>query len=216
MNADERDALAELLPFEAEPRLPDGRHRLIKEFVMSEIRRPARPRRLPRPALLVPALALAAAAAVGIPVALGGGTPAYAVSKNPDGTLTITIEQAKDPKPLEATLRSMGVNAVVDYIPSGKRCSPQPRSTAFLSREEAQNPADGRPFLIWPPKTEERAFQIDPGAVKPGQTAVLEFSVSDDERVAGIWANLSNGPVEPCTLVDSDEAPLGPPPGWDG
>jgi len=216
MNKGEREALAGLLPFEAEPRLPNDRRRLLKEFVMSEIRRPAgRPRRRPpRPALLASALALGVAAAVGVPVLLGGGTPAYAVSRNADGTLTITINQAKDPEPLEATLRGMGVNAVVDYIPVGKRCSPQPRSTSFLSRQEAQHPADGRPFLIWP--SDEPGFRIDPAAVKPGQTAVLEFSVSADERTAGIWANISNGPVAPCTLVDSDEAPLGPPPGWEG
>ncbi|WP_169981540.1 hypothetical protein [Microbispora sp. H10836] len=216
MNKGEREALAGLLPFEVEPRLPNGRHRVLKEFVMSEIRRSAGcPRRRPlRPALLAPALALGVAVAVGVPALLGGGTPAYAVSKNADGTLTITINQAKDPEPLEATLRGMGVNAVVDYIPIGKRCSPQPRSTSFLSRQEAQHPADGRPFLIWP--ADEPEFRIDPAAVKPGQTAVLEFSVSADEKTAGIWANISNGPVAPCTLVDSDEAPLGPPPGWDG
>ncbi|WP_147268791.1 hypothetical protein [Sphaerisporangium album] len=50
-------------------------------------------------------------------------------------------------------------------------------------------------------------FRIDPAAVKPGQTAVLELNVSDDERTAGIWANISSGPVAQCTLVDSDEAP---------
>lgn len=217
MNEGERAALAGLLPFEAEPRLPDGRHRQLKEFVMSEIRTPVeRPRkRLLRPALLAPALALGVAVAVGVPAFFGSGTPAYAVSKNADGTLTITINQAKDPKSLEATLRGMGVNAVVDYIPMGKRCSQQPRSTSFLPREEAQNPADGRPFLIWPPNTGEPGFRIDPAAIKPGQTGVLEFSVSEDEQTAGIWANISNGPVAPCTLVDSDEAPLGPPPGWD-
>ncbi|GAA4511360.1 MULTISPECIES: hypothetical protein [Nonomuraea] len=217
MNKAERESLAGLLPFEAEPQLPNGRQRLLKEFVMVEIRRSAeRPRRrLVRPALLAPALALGVAVAVGVPTLLGGGTPAYAVSKNADGTLTITINQAKDPKPLEATLRGMGVNAVVDYIPGGKRCSPQPRSTSFLSRQEAQNPADGRPFHIWPPNTDEPGFRIDPAAIKPGQTAVLEFSVSADDKTAGIWANISNGPVAACTLVDSDEAPLGPPPGWD-
>lgn len=217
MNTGEREALAALLPFEAEPHLPNDRHRQLKEFVMSEIHRSAeRPgRRLLRPALLAPALALGVAAAVGVPALLGGGTPAYAVSKHADGTLTITINQAKDPKPLEATLRSMGVNAVVDYIPMGKRCSPQPRSTSFLSRQEAEHPADGKPFLIWPSDSDEPGFRIDPAAVKPGQTAVLEFSVSADEKTAGIWANISNGPVAPCTLVDSDEAPLGPPPGWD-
>ncbi|WP_049559925.1 hypothetical protein [Nonomuraea sp. SBT364] len=186
--------------------LPEGRHRLLKEFVMNEI--DAKPRRrVLRPAVLAPALALAVAA-VAAPLLLGGGTPAHAVASNPDGTLTITIAQAKDPDGLESTLRSMGVNAVVDYIPTGKRCATQPRGD-FLPREEVRNPADGRPFFIWPPT--EPGYVIDPGAVKPGQTAVLEFSVSADERVAGIWVGLSTGPVAPCDLIDSDQAPLGPP-----
>src|SRR5690606_4655634 len=29
---------------------------------------------------------------------------------------------------------------------------------------------------------------IDPAAIKPGQTGVLEFSVSEDEQTAGVWA----------------------------
>lgn len=190
--------------------LPEGRHRLLKEFVMTEIETKPRKRVL-RPAVLAPVLGLAAAAAVAVPLVLGGGAPAHAVAKNPDGTLTITIEEARDPKGLEGTLRSMGVNAVVDYIPHGKRCAEQPRSASFLSQEEARNPADGKPFVVWPPKTS--GWVIDPAAVKPGQTAVLEFSVSDDERVGGMWAGLSNGPVAACELIDSDEAPLGPPPG---
>ncbi|SDQ57060.1 hypothetical protein [Thermostaphylospora chromogena] len=219
MNPDEREELARLLPLPAEPELPSGRHRILKEFVMSEIRATeAQPRRrLPRLAVLAPALTLAAAAVVAAPLVFGGGQPAYAVSKNQDGTLTITINEAKDPKALEATLRDMGVNAVVDYIPIGKRCTPQPRSTEFLPREEVMNPADGKPLLIWPPNTDQPGYRIDPSAVKPGQTAVLEFTVSEDGKgtAAGIWVGISNGPVAPCTLVDSDEAPLGPPPGWD-
>ncbi|MEV5407474.1 hypothetical protein AB0K60_01370 [Thermopolyspora sp. NPDC052614] len=41
---------------------------------------------------------------------------------------------------------------------------------------------------------------------------MLELSVGEGEAgtVAGIWAGISNGPVAPCELVDSDEAPLGP------
>ncbi|MEU9887850.1 hypothetical protein [Sphaerisporangium sp. NPDC051011] len=213
MNPVEREELGRLLPLRVEPGLPDDRYRLVKEFVMTEVRKTDRPRRrLTRPAVLASALALAAAA-VSVPLVFGAGQPAYAVSRNQDGTLTISINQARDPKGLEATLRDMGVNAVVDYIPMGKRCTPQPRSEHFLSREEVRHPADGKPLVVWPPETD--AFRINPAAVKPGQTAVLEFSVSEDERTAGIWAGLSNGPVAPCTLTDSDEAPLGPPPGGD-
>ncbi|MEV6863779.1 sigma factor [Streptosporangium subroseum] len=119
----------------------------------------------------------------------------------------ITINEAKDPKSLQADLRDMGLNAVVDYIPKGKKCSPQPRSQSFLSKEEA-------PLPVWPtPESQEPGFTIDPKVVKDGQTAVLEFSVSEqpEKTVAGIWASVSNGPVADCELVDSTEAPLGPP-----
>ncbi|MEV4180628.1 hypothetical protein AB0J28_04175 [Streptosporangium canum] len=209
MNAGEREELARLLPFQVEPELPRDRHRHLKEFVMTEIHqdaRPARPKwRLLRPAVLAPVLAAAAAVAIAAPLALGGGE-AYAISKKDDGTIHITINEAKNPEELQADLQGMGINAVVDYIPTGKRCSPQPRSQSFLSKEEA-------PLVIWP--SQEEGFTIDPKVVKDGQTAVLEFSVSEkpDLQVAGIWAGVSTGPVADCELVDSTETPLGPPRG---
>lgn len=178
---------------------------------MTEIHRDAQPAtpkwRLPRPALLASVLA-AAAVAIAAPLVLGGGA-AYAVSKNDDGTIFITINEARDPKSLQADLRDMGLNAVVDYIPRGKKCSPQPRSRSFLSKEEV-------PLVVWPgPETEESGFTIDPRAVGDGQVAVLEFNVSGQPHltVAGIWARVSDGPVADCELVDSTEAPLGPPEG---
>ncbi|WP_371786047.1 hypothetical protein [Streptosporangium subroseum] len=210
MNADERERLTRLLPYQAEPELPRDRHRQLKEFVMTEIyqnAQSAKPkRRLLCPAVLAPVLA-AAAVAIAVPLALGGGA-AYAVSKNDDGTILITINEAKDPKGLQADLRGVGLNAVVDYIPQGKKCSPQPRSKSFLSKEEAS-------LSVSPPENRGRGFTIDPRVVKDGQVAVLEFSVSEqrDGWVAGMWARVSNGPVADCELVDSTGAPLGPPEG---
>ncbi|WP_188194306.1 hypothetical protein [Nonomuraea sp. SYSU D8015] len=193
----------------AERDLPEGRHRLLKEFVMTEIdAKPAR-RRLPRLAILAPALGLAAAAAVAVPLLLGG-SPAYALAKSPEGLISITINEAKDPKRLQADLRAMGANVVVDYIPMGKKCSPQPRSSRFLSSEEA-------PLSVFPPpkgwepkNASELSFLIDPRVIGPGQTGVLEFSVSEGDRgtVAGIWARVGEGPIAECTLVDTTDAPL--------
>ncbi|MFF3437844.1 hypothetical protein [Streptosporangium sp. NPDC002721] len=212
MNEDELEGLTRLLPYQVEPELPRNRHRQLKEFVMTEIHqdaRSAKPKRLLlRSAVLAPVLAAAAAVAIAVPLALGGGA-AYAVSKNDDGTIFITINEAKDPKGLQADLRDMGLNAVVDYIPRGKKCSPQPRSQSFLSREDA-------PLTVWPgPERRESGFTIDPKVVRDGQVAVLEFSVSEhpERTVAGIWASVSDGPVADCKLVDSTEAPLGPPEG---
>ncbi|MET7465940.1 hypothetical protein [Nonomuraea sp. NPDC005501] len=192
--------------------LPEGRHRLLKEFVMTEIDRKSRAprRRLPRPAVLAPVLGLAAAAAVALPLVLGGGSPAYALTDNPDGTVRIQIREVRDADKLESDLRAKGMNVVVDYIPRGKRCSPQPRAERFLPDEEA-------PLHVFPdpepltPGGDGPGFVIDPRVIKDGQTGVLEFSVDEHPNggvVAGIWARVAEGAVAACTLVDTTEPPL--------
>jgi hypothetical protein len=187
----------------AERDLPEGRHRLLKEFVMSEIDRAPAKRRLPRHTVLAPALGAVAAAAVALPLLFGGG-PAYAVTKGADGLVHITINEAKDPESLEADLRAMGANVKVDYIPMGKKCSPQPRSSRFLGTKEA-------PLVVFPPpEGSESGFTIDPKVIGPGQTGVLEFSVGEvgGSVVAGIWARVGESPIAACELVDTAEAPL--------
>ncbi|QYC44804.1 hypothetical protein Nocox_36250 [Nonomuraea coxensis DSM 45129] len=198
--------------FPPERDLPEGRHQLLKELVMTALENtpapasePSRPRRkLLRTGVLAPALGLAAAAAVALPL-LFGGTPAHAVAKNPDGTISITLNEAKDPKALESDLRRMGYNIVVDYLPEGKKCATRPRGTTWVPKEEA-------PLSVFPPTVDTEGFQIDPQQIKPGQTGVLEFAVNENPElgsvVAGIWARVSNGPVAPCDLIDGS-APLG-------
>ncbi|GAA3256322.1 hypothetical protein [Nonomuraea helvata] len=190
----------------AERDLPEGRHRLLKEFVMTEIDRKPTWRRL---TVLAPVAGLAAAAAVAVPLFLGG-TPAYAVTRGPNGLIQITINEAKDPKKLQADLQTMGANVVVDYIPHGKKCSPQPRSSHFLSQEEAPLAVFPNPKGWEPTEGSEPGFLIDPRVIKPGQTGVLEFSVSEvgGGVVAGIWARVGEGPIADCTLVDTQDAPL--------
>ncbi|TDC93979.1 hypothetical protein E1292_40305 [Nonomuraea deserti] len=170
---------------------------------MTEIDKPAK-RRVPRLAVLAPVLGLAAAAAVAVPL-LFGGTPAYAVEKRPDGLIDITINEVKDPEQLQEDLRAMGANVVVTYIPRGKKCSPQPRSSHFLSKEEAPL----APFPLPGGKTEP-GFTIDPRVIGEGQTGVLEFSVSENDGgvVAGIWARVGQDPIAGCELVDTADAPL--------
>ncbi|GAA2420948.1 hypothetical protein [Nonomuraea africana] len=208
MNADERDELARLLPLPEERDLPAARRLHLKEFVMTEIHHDVKPkRRLLRPAVLAPALAAAAALAVAVPAVLGGGSPAYAVTDNPDGTITIEINEFKDAKALAGSLRERGVDIVVDYIPRGKKCSPQPRSQDWGPDVE---------FLLGPSDHEygKPVFRVDPSVIEEGQTGVLEVSISELDgggTVVGSWSRVSNGPVAPCELVDSTEAPLGPP-----
>ncbi|MEQ4717455.1 hypothetical protein [Nonomuraea sp. B19D2] len=105
----------------------------------------------------------------------------------------------------------MGANVVVNYIPYGKKCSPQPRSSHFLSKEEAPLSVFPRPEGWEPKEGSEPGFLIDPSVIGPGQTGVLEFSVSENDRggiVAGIWAAVGRDPIAECELVDTTEAPL--------
>lgn len=189
----DRDALARLLPDPARSPLAPGRHQTIKEFVMSEIRQSP-----PRRRWLVPVLAGLATAGVAVAVLLPSTAQAYAVRTNPDGTITVRIFEARDSEGLEAELRANGLNAVVDYVPKGKRCSPQPRSTSWVEGVR----------LASPMTEEEEAggagFRLDPSQVKPGQTAVLEFLVDESFGAmnAGISDQVSAGPVAECTLAD--------------
>src|SRR5690606_14346685 len=174
--------------FPEERDLPEGRHRQLKEFVMTSL--DDKPRSRPRLRVLAPALGLAAAAAVAFPLVLGG-TPAHAVAENPDGTVSITINEAKDPKALEAELRGMGHDIVVDYLPEGKTCATRPRSQNWVPEEQAR-------LAVSPPTSDAGDFQIDLRQIKEGQTGVLEFAVrepQDGSVVAGIWARVSDGPV---------------------
>ncbi|MFI6325671.1 hypothetical protein ACIBG8_49720 [Nonomuraea sp. NPDC050556] len=170
---------------------------------MTEIQNTAPRRSLFRPAVLAPVLGLAAAAAVAIPLLIGGGAPAYAIAKNPDGTLSITFNDVKNAKGLESDLRAMGYDIKVDYVPDGKQCSPKPRSQSWV-------PKDEQALIPFPPTFDpgEPAFPLDPRVIKEGQVGVLMLSLSDDDRLLGTWARVSNGPVADCTLVDSDGAPL--------
>ncbi|MEU0480438.1 hypothetical protein ABZ260_14780 [Streptosporangium sp. NPDC006013] len=204
------EELARLLPVPVERDLPAGRRRLLKEFVMQEIDQEVRPRKrvLRRPVFLVPALAAAAALAVAVPVFVSGGTPAYAVAQNPDGTISIEINEIRDPKKLEADLNALGFRAVVDYVPQGKQCA-DPRSDNLLPREETYEPADGRPLVLINKETPSGlGFVFDPGTLDEGQTAVLEFNIG--EPTLSIWARISDGPVKPCVLVDTTGHPVGP------
>jgi hypothetical protein len=209
---DERDEWARLLPVPPPRDLPQGRDRLLKEFVMSEIHNPPRrqaPRRVLRPAILAVVLAGAVVLAIGVSAVLGGVAPAYAayaVTDNPDGTITIKIYEAKDAKGLQATLRSRGFNVIVDYVPADKTCAPQPRSTTWVPGVRLARPQTAAE------EGEGAGFRIDPSVVKPGQTAVLEFLVKEGFGgiEAGISDRVSAGPVADCVLVDRPEGPRDP------
>ena len=93
---------------------------------------PSSRRLRPRLAVLAGAVAVVAvSAAAGIPLLSGGTTPAYAVSRNQDGSVTVEVGSLQDAAGLEQKLREVGVPAVVQYLPPGKACEqPWPGTAA--------------------------------------------------------------------------------------
>jgi hypothetical protein len=78
-------------------------------------------RRYARPVIALGAAAAAATAAL-VAASVGTGTPAYAVTRSADGTVTITLTDFRDTTQLSQELKQLGVPAAVYYIPPGQAC----------------------------------------------------------------------------------------------
>lgn len=140
---------------------------------------------------------LAAAAAVGIavvvPVMLPGDTGgpfaarAWAVQRNDDGTVTVTINQAHDPAGLQRMLRADGVRAYVRYSPWVVKSSNG--STITYPAEQCEQ--SGPDTVKLPPNVTAAvfpyvkntadfsyAFNIRPSAVPKGATVLIQVSFS--------------------------------------
>ena len=144
-------------------------------------------RRLGRRRWLVPglaALALAVCAAIVVPVLLPGGTPAsvvtkaWAVQRNPDGTVTVRISQFAFDSGLAQTLRSDGVPALIrarvvhdpsyrpaDFAHAPGVCYPVARSKAPLAVQEAVIRLH---FAPGSPAQQHLEFVVHPAAMPAG------------------------------------------------
>jgi hypothetical protein len=166
------------------------------------------PRRYRRGLVLALAAVAALAAALAVlPGLLADNHPAFAAEREPDGSIRIQIWEYWNAKGLGARLRSLGVNAVVDVIPNGQRCR-QPRAAQ-------QDPASGRVLQAAEPRHDEMgAFILHPELIKPGETFVLEITVTGDPRPghnASMYSTdyIAIGPVAPCDPVSGPKV-VGP------
>ncbi|MEV0614977.1 hypothetical protein AB0I81_16750 [Nonomuraea sp. NPDC050404] len=141
------------------------------------------------------ALAGVAAAATAVVLATGlVGGPAYAVTKDADGGVSVEVRAFTDPEGLESELAAAGVKAVVDYLPQGQTCK-QPRG--------AHGGGSG-PFQAGigvGPGGSGIAFKIGKGQVPDGSTLVLTVSKSkdgDDRPPFATTLELVQGEVSAC------------------
>ncbi|MBE3010972.1 hypothetical protein IL992_17490 [Microbispora sp. NEAU-D428] len=164
---------------------------------------PARARRR-GPRRLALGLAAAAVAAAGIvvgPSLLDDGaltTPSYAVTKDSHGVVWVKVRDFRDVAGLTKQLRDLGVPAIVDYAPPGKKCR-EPR--AAYVKDIPQGLYD--PPTNIPGEKEGWQMRIDTTLFKPGQTFVWTLTALPDGQT-GTSTILMNDPVKPCVLVPDD------------
>lgn len=168
------------------------------------------------------AAVLAVASAAGVPLLVGGegAAPAYAVTPNGDGTVTVEISSLRDADGLESELREAGVPAEVQYLPPGKACKEQ----TFVPA--AASPGSGRvESSVSSTGSGSVRFTIDTGTIAAGQTLVIytqELPVPSDaplvestgqqpaqgpSSIAIAWAQ---GEVGECEVVDAKDGLQGP------
>lgn len=160
---------------------------------------------------------VAAATAVAVPLLTGAERPAYAVEKETDGTIMVTINEFRDADKLEADLAGMGVIADVSYLPRNKECR-HPRGR--IVDDAGQGPGAYRETVAFKAaRPDGRGIRIDPTYIKKGQTLLMEVA-ENGEPTAGVktpqwlWrftGLVIQGPVAPCTQIDTPEdTPVGP------
>jgi hypothetical protein len=145
-------------------------------------------RRLTRPAVLASTGTGVAAATAAVVVALGatGAAPAFAVTTNPDGTVTVTLSDIAAISGVNAELAADGINARA--IPVQPGCQTQ-----------------GLGFA-WPSGTDPNSTTVtlDPKDIPTGYTAIVAV---DQESSGRILMTMGSSPSPGPSCIGSITAP---------
>ena len=151
--------------------------------------RPAtrRARRLRRPVLLTgSALGIAGLATAGV-LALSGASPAFAVTKNPDGTVAVTLSDLSDLPALNQTLAQDGVP--VTAVPISTSCS----ATGAISNPSGES----TPNISADHQEATDVVTIDPSQIPSGDIGVLGASQTASGQVTLLFGD-TTPPAPSC------------------
>lgn len=182
--------------------------RLWRELVeehgarLAQMTRPAiNHRRRPRPRLL--AGTTVGLAGVGTAVALivsaAGSSPAFAVTRNNDGTVTVWIRRVEGIAGANARLAALGVRARAVVVAAG--CKPPAGVAIKPGRLIAAPKVHGN----WTGVRQVVIARFDPKKIPSGRTLVLP-AVSAGKQVRIAQVRAVRGPAPPCIAVFSPQA----------
>jgi hypothetical protein len=157
-----------------------------------------------RPRPIAAAGGLLAAAAVAVVLASGGdgADPAYAVTPQSDGSVTVSVTSLDDAAGLQAALRDAGVNAVVRTVPVGKMCEPNAPTKA---------PQSERGMVVGGATKTGGAttFTVSADGIRDGDALLITTSGEGTDGPSSISFAMVDGGDTSCTIVDAP-APLPP------
>jgi hypothetical protein len=155
-----------------------------------------------------------------VPLALGSQPAAYAVTRNPDGSITVTIKEFRAAGRLEKELADDGARTDITYLPQHMRCAGDSRGVVVFPPQPTHPPKPPRhPLkmsalpkayrdmfmhdpLTWaqPPPGNPNVFKIFPQRIGRGRTLVLELAESHRTRLWKLSSYVVSGPVKPCVF----------------
>ncbi|MFB9838447.1 hypothetical protein, partial [Actinoallomurus acaciae] len=168
--------------------------------------------------LAVAAAAVAGLTTLAVPTLIGSEAgAAYAVTRNADGSITVTIKEFRASARLEKELANDGARTDITYLPQHTRCagergtvvgpSPPPdpvrRATRMSDLPKSYRDTLAHEPLVWAePGRPARVnvFKIFPQRIEPGQTLVLELAESHRTRLWKLGSYVVKGPVRPCVF----------------
>jgi hypothetical protein len=167
---------------------------------LTHARPPAHPRRrvTPRRALLAGGGTLAVAAAIAGTLVARSGSPAYAVTKNPDGTITLAVYQTSGIAGANARLRQLGDKQVV-VVPVEPGC-PRPPAPAVSGR--------GHRITTGMAVSRNGTVTVNAQGIPAGDILVVGVETSGHSSLGG--GVLTSPPAPSCISLP------GPPPGNGG
>lgn len=182
-----------------------------------------RMRRLPRLAGALAGVVAFAAVATFAAVSTTSPAPAYAITKNPDGTVTITYHELRDAPEATRDLRAAGVRAQVVRLAHPGTCAtsaegePVHIPSGVGAAYQILIPQSVVPDVDWSVfEADRNRLTIRPSLIPTGTVLFITISVSPgNPNMVGMTASVVKEPAPTCweatNLVIFDQSTTAPP-----